>query len=535
MLKLLIVEDNDLERNALANYFNWDIMGIQLVDIAYNGKDGLAKVKLHNPDIIISDVKMPVMDGIEMAKTVMQTNPNIKFIFSSGYDDAALLKEALQIRAHSYIMKPVDPEELTKVVTKLASLIINEKLENMEKSRIINQYKDNLEYLQEKFLKKLIFKEKAADNNEELYNQANNLKLRISGIFKLILVELHNQDIALYNVLKSSDRIIKDLKKDFINESIRFIDIEQDKIIIIVNYLTEKSTIFEDVIKTVEMKLKGLNESNLNFTIGISESGTSLFELHKLFVQCCMAVDRKIELGYGKIIQYESSENNQEAFNHSCKNIVKEEIRTISDKIFKDEPVEQEINNIISIISKSPGLKLENIKSAFISLFSYLAINTERSGEDFEKIVEDEMEIYKNIICSNTIPDIVEYVNRMLKYLSSYLGRKKTNKDDYIVNEILNILNNEYNQPITLTYLSDRVYLSPNYLRILFKTKMHISIQDYLTNVRINKAKSLLKQNNHKVHEVGEMVGYSNKTYFNIVFKNYTNLTPGEYRKKYLV
>ncbi|MNF97880.1 HTH-type transcriptional regulator YesS [compost metagenome] len=198
------------------------------------------------------------------------------------------------------------------------------------------------------------------------------------------------------------------------------------------------------------------------------------------------------------------------------------------------ESCEEEINKLVHFIRADPNIKMDSIQSLFIFLFSNLSMQMAGRGENFGKIAEEEIDIFKNIINSKTLPDIILYTSKILKSISSYMGRKKLNKDDYIINEILHILNEEYQKPITLTYLSDRVYLSPNYLRIVFKQKMKISIQEYLTNLRMCKAKELLTQTRYKVHEIGEMVGYENSTYFNIVFKNYIKMTPGDYRNKFM-
>jgi len=204
------------------------------------------------------------------------------------------------------------------------------------------------------------------------------------------------------------------------------------------------------------------------------------------------------------------------------------------DRVCEGESNEEEINRLIACMLVEPNKNIDYVQSLFIYLFSNLSKRMTQMDESFEKIAENEIDIFKNIINAKTIPDMTVYTSKILVSVSSYMGRKKLNKDDYIIKEILDILNREYREPITLTYLSDRVYLSPNYLRILFKEKMEISIQEYLTRLRIGKAKELLKETRYKIHEVGEQVGYENSTYFNIVFKNYVQMTPGEYRNKHM-
>lgn len=534
MLKLLIVDDNDFERNALSSYINWDILGLQLVDTAYNGQEGINKVRLHKPDIIISDIKMPVMDGIEMAKIIKAEYPDIKIIFSSGYDDVALLKEALELRAFNYIVKPVNPDELVKAIKKVVSIIIDEKLSSVENNSIIKEYKDNLSLLQSKFLENLILKETKAEELNEVFNRANNLKLRIIGSYKLVLIDLDFENEDIFDVSCRTDLIMGELRNTCEGKNVMFLEIRHNRIVAIIYYLDQRHSNTEAMIDSISEKLKEIKEDfKFKFALGVSSTAPNLTDLYRLFKECREAVSMKVELGYEQVICFEKLELRNIDAKKSPKDIIKEIIAKIFLSVLEGEGFSSEITELINLGSSMEGSKLENCKSIFISLFNAISRQMENRGESFEKVVGDDIDFLTNIISAKIIPDIIEYVNNTLDSIASYYIKSKTSKDAYIVDEILSILNNEYEKPITLTYLSERVYLSPNYLRILFKNKMNISIQDYLTNVRINKAKELLKQNCYKVHEVGEMVGYPNSTYFNIVFKNYVNLTPGDYRSKY--
>lgn len=535
MLKLLIVDDNDFERKALSNYINWDVLGIQVVDTAYNGQDGIEKAKLHRPDIIISDVKMPVMDGIEMAKSIKALYPETKFIFSSGHDDIAYLKEALEIRAFNYIIKPINPDELVNTVKKVVSVIIDEKLANLESGSIIKQYTDNLSFLQSKFLASIILKERNADEINELFNQAHNLKLRIIGGYRLVLIVMDYENADVFDVSCKSDVVMDELRKACEEEKIIFVEMEHNKIVAMIYQLDEKNPAIEKIIDCITEKLKTLKDDfGFKYTLGISTTTDNLTELHSLFKQCNATVEKKIERGYNQVIHFEKDENKVSGSKDESRDNIKNLIVKMVDRVFEGEEFNEELENIMSEISSISGSKLENTKSIFISLLNSISKRKENNEENLGKVVGDDIDVYNRIIGAKIIPDIVQYVTETLEAISSYHVGKKTGKDDFIVEEILNILNNEFNQPITLTYLSEKVYLSSNYLRILFKNKMGLSIQGYLTNLRINRAKDLLKQRTYKIHEIGEMIGYPNSTYFNIIFKNNTHYTPGEYRNRYL-
>ncbi|WP_310831981.1 response regulator [Paenibacillus pedocola] len=535
MAKLLIVEDNDFERNALQNYIDWDILGIRQVETAFNGLDGLDKALTFMPDIIISDMKMPGMSGIEMAKNVIRFCPDVKFIFSSGHEEVSLIQEAMEVRAYSYLIKPLKQEELISIIKKITSILVDEKLSSLENNKIIAQFQNNLPFLQSRFLEELIVSGKSANDTKALSVQANDLKLRMIGMYKLALIEFDfGADTDLFQNTDLLNVILFRLEGLNSNKNVIFLKNSGKGIIALLHTLVQGEEKDARIINDIEQEIKALsNEYNYKYMIGVSGQFANFAELNAAYKQAVMVTSRKIELGYGHIVFYSESTEALSASMEPEPKDIKAAISRVTDLVCEGESCEDELNQLVNVILLDSNKKMDDIQSLFIFLFSNLSMQMAGLGERFEKMAEEEIHIFKNIINSKTIPELILYTSKILYSISSYMDRKKLNKDDYIIKEILNILNHDYSKPITLTYISDRVYLSPNYLRILFKEKMNISIQEYLTNLRICKAKELLQQTKYKVHEIGEMVGYENSTYFNIVFKNYIQMTPKEYRKKF--
>ncbi|CAI6051415.1 response regulator [Cohnella sp. JJ-181] len=536
MIKLLIVEDNDFERNALQNYMNWDILGIRQVETAFNGLDGLEKARALMPDIIISDVKMPGMSGIEMAKNIIQFCPHVKIIFSSGHEDISLMQEAMEVRAYSYLIKPLKQEELTALIKKTTSILVDEKLSSVENNKMIEQFNNNLRYLQSKFLEELIVSGKSADDSRSLYVQANDLKLRMIGMYKLALIEFNfGEDTDIFENSNILNVILYRLEGIGNRKNAIFLKKSGKGLIVLLHTLVKGEAEEARIIGEIQNEIEGLaKENSFKYIIGVSDLFANLDELHLAYKQSRTAARRKIELGYGRIVYYAESIEALAATHEKEPKNAKAAISQLIDQVCAGDGNEEEMNRLVQFMLVDPNKNFDHVQSLFIYLFSSLSTRMAATGDSFEKIAEEEVAIFKTIINANTIPDIILYASKILISVSSYMGRKKLNKDDYIIQEILQILNHEYREPITLSYLSDRVYLSPNYLRILFKEKMEISIQEYLTRLRIGKAKELLKETRYKIHEVGERVGYENSTYFNIVFKNYVQMTPGEYRNKHM-
>lgn len=537
MNTLLIVEDNDFERNALQQFIDWDVLGVRVVDTAHNGKDGLEKAKRHQPDIVISDVKMPVMNGIEMARDIVKVYPETKFIFSSGYEDVGLLKEALEVRAYCYLTKPLKHKELIEVLRKLSAVSVDEKLSRLEYKKITEQFQYRLPDLQARFFSRLMVGEYRPDEASLIYSEANDLKLRMTGLYKLVLIETEFPSHSnAYETVKQFDRVIEQLQISFASGDAIFIRDGTYRIAAIVHSIKEESDKDEQLLRTIESRMATLADTHsLRYVIGVSGRAPDLTGLKALYRQCCDALQRKIKVGYGKAIVYESPVGTGEAL-HECPN--PDRLRQMMDEIVQlacdGQSCNDAVGELMSLMMNDPYLKIDRIQSVIVGLFSRLARHMDHIGEKLETIAGDEIELSHAVITIGTVPEMTDCVTTVLNNVSSCMKRKKLGKDDHIVQEILSILNQEYHQPITLSYLSDKVFLSPNYLRVLFKGKMNISIQEYVTQLRINKAKELLKNHRYKVHEIGGIVGYENSTYFNKVFKDRVQMTPGEYRSKYM-
>ena len=144
MLRALLVEDNLYDRNGILNHIPWKDLGISEMDIGVNGAQGLAKAREHRPDIVITDISMPVMDGMEMIKKLGEEFPGIKYIIMSCHDEFDFVKAAINLNVSSYILKPVDLNELTEAVRKAVSEVKKEMNLRIDEQRLKEKLKNSL-------------------------------------------------------------------------------------------------------------------------------------------------------------------------------------------------------------------------------------------------------------------------------------------------------------------------------------------------------------------------------------------------------
>jgi two-component system response regulator YesN len=536
MINLLIVEDNDFERNALLRNIQWDILGIHVADTAFDGADGLEKALRLKPDIVLSDVMMPGMNGIEMAKRILEALPAVRIVFASGFGDVELLKNAMEVHAYNYIIKPVKPEELTRTIRRMSAEVVDEKLLRKETDSLQRQYAENIDYLREKFLAGLLQGELPRGDADETYARAAGLGMNLSGNYRIAVIQLECGAGNHSGPDEAAERLIAGLRAERDLGRCLFAHAGSGGVVAFMPATEGKPFSAEQPVEIIVSLLKRDADAGLyRYSVGLSESAGSIREISALYRQSLVSAERRVELGYGRVIRYgDLDEAGPDAGRATGLADAEAIYSAVAEKVFLGEDAGAELQALAGLPYPTDA-RLNRAKSVYAGLVGSLSRKMGLRGESFGAISENETDIYYEIIQAATIPDIAAYLRKLLASLTACYGRQKLNRDDIVAGEIVKILEADYAKPITLDYLSDKVFLSPNYLRILFKSKMNVSIQDYLVNVRMSKARELLRQGKLKVYEVGETVGYPNNTYFNIAFKNHTGMTPGEYRSKHMI
>jgi len=205
---MILVEDESFERNSLVNFVDWSIVGIDIIGEAANGSQGFALVEKLRPDIVLTDVKMPIMNGIELSKKIRQYAPDTEIIFLSSYDDFEYAKQAIDLNVQAYVMKPVNEVELLRVIKKAADAIIEKNLERRMYNDIRKQYTELLQKSVESNAMKLTNskgknKKQIADEVEKIIKSRYSEPLTLEAIAK----QMHFTPNYLGSVFKSVNKM----------------------------------------------------------------------------------------------------------------------------------------------------------------------------------------------------------------------------------------------------------------------------------------------------------------------------------------
>jgi len=499
-MKILIADDEEYTREGLMDSIDWNHLNIKDVMQARNGMEAFNISKWYKPDIVLTDIKMPKLDGIQFAKELVRINPFCKIIFMSGYMEIEYLKSAIQLSAVDYIEKPIDIECVTKAI-KRASDEIQEKRQNL----IISENRKELQ--QQKLVNVLIFKEYDKTGTEELCRE---VKFPTDGRFCCL---------AAYDRGKNSypDEIVIKMQDFFRKNGVDSICgyEKENKYIIILSY--KKGNRLNSLYQTFLMNFSGM-------VLGIGFESENLRNVYNSYQTAELALNlsfynEKESLFYvdEEVLIHRSIEPG--IFGEFMK-ILKEDpldLKNWNDKLFDD-------------LKMHKYFRREQVQTLLASLITEIY-------HQYPDLQESFTGSYNKDNINNLIHEC-GFLNEIRDIMSSLIDRLeekylKEQKYSRVIKGVLDYLAVNYSNPdLSITEVAEYMNFTSTYLNVLFKQEMKVTLKQYLSNYRLEKAKIMLENNFYKITDIAEKCGYANANYFAKVFKEMTNMTPMEYRNR---
>ncbi|NLI59261.1 MAG: response regulator [Clostridium sp.] len=524
-MKVLLVDDEPYVFEGLRIMVDWEKYGFSICGEASNGEDALEIIKTCNPHLVVTDIKMPVMDGIKLIKSVYEdSNIRAKFIILSGYDEFEYAKSAMQYGVNSYILKPLDEDELNQAVKKVSRQILEERKDEESRNK-------QLSFVAESAIN-TILKGEATDSDIKRANFI--LELDENEEIKMLLLEIDNFDKWMSDCDEIQLREIREKIKKIINSSMdnKFdLKVFEDDLnrfcILISNSMDIYNTICE-----YAKDLKEIIEKNLDFSvsIAISDSVAGIKFLADLYKQVDLAISYKFFKDIGSIILYKNIKDI--SMNHKLFEIDIDELKSYI-KENDTDGIKRTIKNLFHGFSKdltAPELikiYIENLELEFIRYVQEMKGNV----QEFTKKLMD----FNKKIEKSTIEELKKEATNLCIFLGQYIDSiTKSNSKD-IIAEMKHYINKNYNKDINLKIIGKHLYVNPVYIGRKFKQVTGMQFNEYLHQVRIEEAKKLLRRTNMKISDVARSVGYSSTEYFTSKFKSFTNFSPSEFKNDFLI
>lgn len=534
MIKLMIVDDEVLTRIGIASMYKWSENGFIIVGEADNGRAALEIAEREQPDIILTDIKMPVMDGIELIKEARQRGLKAKFVILSAYNEFEYVREGMKLGAEDYLLKlELEPDKLIELLTRISEKIRTENSTKPSLNTSRKVYKISHEYSKARCIYNILTG--WYDTSEDIDAHLKKAGLAIQQE-NLVLIGIqsknhaHNRSsLSKADILFSLDNtLLKALNELIKNYGCGYGCMIEKQLYCMVVSL---SSIITPAFRVSHCsKIKAGIEEHIRDTFGIaltintSNPTNDFAELPLLFKQLFIYSAGKYHLnepGLNIPMQKQESVLNF-SFGAELSQIDKILNYSNLDKLdssFADLIYKIKTSGVIPV-KMLHGIchTLIHIIDGFISRNNYLKHNWNRSEELLSLIKK-----------CKTQDEYISYIQSLNKKLIQLINSDNNCKT--IILKAKQYIEQNYQKNISLESTALHLNLSPTYLSRLFSKETGESFIDYLTHVRINHAKELIKNTNKKIQEISENTGYNNPYYFSRIFKKVTGVTPLEYRK----
>ncbi|WP_313468151.1 response regulator [Carnobacterium sp.] len=499
--KILIVDDESSIRNGLLNFIDWNKNGFNIIGEAANGKEALKKIEELSPQIVITDIVMPILDGVQLSKIIQSNYPDIKIVILSSHSDFEYVKKTFQSGAVDYILKPtLNPTELLNVLKKLSAdfdtthtfLTIENKIESMI-SQYLSGYTDHIDpSLMDNYFRDSLFCLLTIDL--KLYANPANIKTFVQSELIEILVDYQpilfttNQNVLclIFNYGISYKKICSTIQMSLNN--IRII---------------EPTTFF-----VLSKEFSNINEIKPVYDNLVHESKNKRF----FFKEAALITQEQLFIP--KAVQ---SFDTKKYFIHLVNQNFIEVLENIKHRLQK--MIAQKVN-------ENELKRFAN--SVFYDLFSAI----EESNFPFENLQQKRMILLTNMNSCIYLEDFSTLTHAFIDELKEKLTAYYAQSNGDLISIILQYIKEHAAEKITLNDIALKFHFNYHYLSSYFSSHFNETFPDYLNRIRIEQSVKLLKNSTMSISEVAESCGYSDISYFSKVFKKIIGKTPTQFRRE---
>ncbi len=532
MLKILIVDDEIILRKGLSKSISKNVDFV----VAGEAGDGLQALKLIEevePDVVITDIRMPNMDGKELVQVLSEKYPGLKKIVISGFEDFTYVRHTMKNGAVDYLLKPVEDDKLYALLKEIQESV---RIDKKKKDELIDhniKLNESFPILKDRFLHDVLTAGQPYESSEDIAKKLNYYGINFTpgDRFTLLLISIDNY--KLFSSIHGEEEgkikyyIIRNISEEIVEAKAGFFSCQLELgLAVFIN--TCDRQLINEITGSIRFNLD--RHAQISFTMAISNASGGLLDLNSLYSGVCKIMEHRYYHNMSTAIEEKSirpfqswnteGESVKIELENSIERVIEQPDATGIRKIFSDAFykirqkyfVPQDVNQTLNDIFLKMKFKFDDFKRAVESLNS----NGHNYIQELEMLdTADEIEK----LSANAYTELI----KQILYLRS-------RKDKKIVEVVKDYVAKHYGEDITLAKITELVYVNGNYFSEMFKTNTGENFIDYLTRVRIDRAKILLKDVAVKTYEVGMLVGYADPNYFSKVFKKVVGITPSQYR-----
>lgn len=516
--KLLIVDDEIVTRKGLINNVPWSALGIDEIREAENGQQAMDMLDVYEPDIILTDIRMPLMNGIELATQVVERMPGCKIIFLSGFSDKEYLKAAIHLGVIDYVEKPIDVQELSAAIRKTVDLYWS------EIKRPIGMLDDGM--VKKGLIDKII---RHHSDVSKLVPVFEGVGVSINGTTSvfMVIVKISRQlkEIQAVEVFGIIDRQILAVygEGNFIG-SVK----DPNHLVWLVKGSCDRD--IRKVSQVIEVMEQIYAEMNQYIFYSVSSIEQGIEKAYKAYQNSVITLQSLFINGYGQIAYYDGKRMSETCLPDS----------DVVLNRYKNYLREKDYDKVIPFVERwakgvrfQQGVMVNDIKNTFFQMILLLVNHAQGEVSYNNRQEADEPYLWECIFRTETLEELksilIKKCNAVFKAVDMSEAYSKATR------EVISIINESYmDSELSTKVLAEAVYLTTSYLSGLFKKETGTNISKYIRTVRIEASRELLRDTRLQLREVAQSIGYSDANYYAKIFRKEVGISPSEYRERQL-
>ncbi len=533
LYSILLADDEEEVRKGIIRKIDWENLGFQVVGDAENGEEALEKIEQLKPDVVMTDIRMPYMDGLTLAKRIRQKYPSTRILIFSGYDDFEYAQQAIKLNVTEYILKPVNVEELTEILNRVRENL-NEEIEQRRNIRRIREsYQNSLPILKELFLNDLV---KGNVPEEEVRFKLKEYGVNILGALKWMAAvvsvdaqEKRETDSSLHKERELIPISVKQFMEDSLKQYFRFTIFSSTNDIILIVAIDEFNTqtgfidLLEDTCKEAK-KILGVT-----VTVGVGHGTGKLEQIGESYQAAVDALGYKAIVGTGGPIFITDMEPvNRGRLQLGQKDEVLLETQI---KFGSPETIGQTIREMVGRMEDT-RVHASQYQVYMLSLVNCITRMMQQYDMDLRSIFDEHTGFVKWVEDDRKREEFTRWLIELACRMNEVIGRRRDNTARAVIEEAKKYIKENYRNPdLSVEMICRQLQMSPAYFSTIFRKETGKTCVAYLTDVRLEQAVELLKATSDKTYVIAEKVGYPEQNYFSYVFKKKFGVSPTKYRE----
>ncbi len=534
LYRIMVVDDEEEIRVGIIKKIDWESNGFLIVGDAENGQDALEKAERLQPDVIMTDIKMPFMDGLELGEKIAEIMPSTKIIIFSGCDDFEYAHKAIKINVIEYVLKPINSIEFIEVLKRLKIQLDCEYDEKRNLETLYQHYIESLPVIREQFLvgaiEGRISKNQWDEQSEKLGIdfKANYLSVALIHADGTLMPEEEN-NVSIQTEFALTCISIKKIVDENMNNYCRFISFLYSDMVVVIGNFDKR----EDIL----LFIKGINEvcklykriMNLTISAGIGYVYNNMTQIRFSYRTAQNALDYRFIIGKGKAIyiddvepdnsiELQFDEQEERSMLNAIKIYSKEEITVTINKLF------EKIEYLLLPLNKYRIYLMEIMTSLLKLVQAYNLDMNEIFGKNFN--------CYSYLESLDSIDEVKNwFINKAIR-VNGFIKKERINSSHLLIEKAKQYIRENYSDyDVSVEKLCSKLHVSPTYFSTIFKRETEMNFVSFLTAVRLEQAVKLLNTTDDKTYIIADKVGYTEANYFSYVFKRKFGVSPSKYRK----